>query len=369
MNITLPFVIDRTSALTLIAQMSEGFRMAIESGFYKPGDVLPSMEEISAAAGVSMMVTRAAIRRLTVAGLLKPRRRTGILVLDAGRPNWRGHVLIVTSELRDNYFVATVVAKIREALGKSDYVVTYATVLLDGRKKPDYSSLDLALREPTSLVVSLTSRWGVPERIAASKIPFVCFGEASIRKKVPQIAGVFSLEKTSAIADFVAHCRAVGVKRVMEVRKPGEAFLQIGTALAAADITCESWFVESLKGPGAVRNVQRAMLDAFAQRLEKGTKWLPDVLFFDDDYRAEAALVALEHAGIRVPEDVAVVSWSVLGGSPCHWQEFTRIELDAEDAGDAFARHILSYLAGGKIPKLVAARPAYRIGDTFPFSA
>ncbi|MDE3276464.1 MAG: GntR family transcriptional regulator [Verrucomicrobiota bacterium] len=147
MKVSLPFAIDRTSALSLIAQVSEGFRRAIESGVYRPGDILPNMEDISAA-GVSMMVTRAAIRRLAADGLGEPRRRTGILVLDTVRLHWRGHVLVVTSELSDNYLVATVAAKMRVALGKAGYLVTQTIVLRDADKRPDYSALDLALREP-----------------------------------------------------------------------------------------------------------------------------------------------------------------------------------------------------------------------------
>ena len=155
MKVSLPFAIDRTSALSLIAQVSEGFRRAIESGVYRPGDILPNMEDISAA-GVSMMVTRAAIRRLAADGLVEPRRRTGILVLDTVRLHWRGHVLVVTSELSDNYLVATVAAKMRVALGKAGYRGTQRIVLRDADKRPDYSALDLALREPMSLVISLT---------------------------------------------------------------------------------------------------------------------------------------------------------------------------------------------------------------------
>ena len=367
MPIRLPFAVDRTSALSLTAQMCEGFRHAIESGVYRPGDVLPNLEEISAAAGVSMMVTRAAIRRLAVGGLVKPRRRTGILVLDAQRLHWRGHVLVVTSELSDNYLVATVAAKLRVALGKAGYLVTQTTVLLDAAKRPDYSALDLALREPTSLVVALSSRWGIPARIAASGTPFVCSGAVS-RTRLPALVGCLGLDVVHALSAFAAHCRAVGVKRVLAVRKPGVRHLDCRASLAAAGIACETWEIPSLEGPGAIRNVQRATLNAFAERLERGWAWLPDVLFFDDDFRAQAALIALEHAGVRVPNDVAVVSWSTVGGSPCHWLKLTRIELDVEACGDLFAGRVLDYLSGKSFPKRVSAQAVYRLGDTFPGS-
>lgn len=366
MKVSLPFAIDRTSALSLIAQVSEGFRRAIESGVYRPGDVLPNMEDISAAAGVSMMVTRAAIRRLAADGLVEPRRRTGILVLDTGRLHWRGHVLVVTSELSDNYLVATVAAKMRVALGKAGYLVTQTIVLRDADKRPDYSALDLALREPMSLVISLTVRWGIPARIAASGIPFVCLGSVS-KTEFPSLVGCIDLDFAPALGDFAAHCRAAGIRRVMWVSQPDVSYLDCRAAVEAAGLSCETWEIPSLEGPGAIRNVQRATLNAFAARLAKGRAWLPDVLFFNDDFRAQAALIALEHAGVRVPDDVAVVAWSALGGSPCHWLEFTRIELNVEDCGDLFARHVLAYLSGGAFPrKKVQARPVYRLGDTFP---
>lgn len=366
MKASLPFSVDRTSALSLIAQVSEGFRRAIESGVYRPGDILPNMEEISAAAGVSMMVTRAAIRRLAAAGLVEPRRRTGILVLDSGRLHWRGHVLVVTSELSDNYLVATVAAKLRVALGKAGYLVTQTTVLLDADKKPDYSALDLALREPTALVVALTARWGIPARIAASGVPFACYGSVS-KAEFPSLVGCFDLDVGPALDDFAAHCRAAGVRRVMAVEKPGVRHLDCRAAVMAAGLAYEEWEIPSLEGPGAIRNVQRATLNAFAARLAEGRAWLPDVLFFNDDFRAQAALIALEHAGVRVPDDVAAVSWATVGGSPCHWLEITRIELNVEDCGDLFARHVLAYLSGGTFPRQgVRARPAYRLGDTFP---
>ena len=153
----------------------------------------------------------------------------------------------------------------------------------------------------------------------------------------------------------------------MWVSQPDVSYLDCRAAVEAVGLSCETWEIPSLEGPGAIRNVQRATLNAFAARLAKGRAWLPDVLFFNDDFRAQAALIALEHAGVRVPDDVAVVAWSALGGSPCHWLEFTRIELNVEDCGDLFARHVLAYLSGGTFPrKKVQARPVYRLGDTFP---
>ena len=254
----------------------------------------------------------------------------------------------------DAELTGRIVLRNRRGVVKAGYLVTQTTVLLDAAKRPDYSALDLALREPTSLVVALSSRWGIPARIAASGTPFVCYGDVS-RTRHPSLVGCLGLDVDSALAAFAAQCQAVGVKRVLAVQKPGVRHLDCRATLAAVGIVCDTWEIPSLEGPGAIRNVQRATLNAFAERLEEGREWLPDVLFFNDDFRAQAALITLEHAGVRVPDDVAVVSWSMVGGSPCHWMELTRIELDVEACGDLFVGSVLDCLSGKPFP----------IGDTF----
>ena len=60
----LPFAVVRSSRATLVEQVAEGLRRAIDSGFYKPGDVLPTTRDLATALGVSRIVTRAAVREL-----------------------------------------------------------------------------------------------------------------------------------------------------------------------------------------------------------------------------------------------------------------------------------------------------------------
>ena len=43
-----PFTIDRSQWGALVDQMTDGLRRAIRTGFYKPGDRLPSVRELVA---------------------------------------------------------------------------------------------------------------------------------------------------------------------------------------------------------------------------------------------------------------------------------------------------------------------------------
>ena len=57
----IPFKVERTAAGSLSKQMTDGLREAIVSGFYKQGDVLPTILEWSNLLGVSIRVPEAAV--------------------------------------------------------------------------------------------------------------------------------------------------------------------------------------------------------------------------------------------------------------------------------------------------------------------
>lgn len=90
-----PFSVNRNDSQTLVAQVSDGLRQAIVSGFYKVGDVLPSSYELVKMLGVSRIVTRAALSKLDSEGYVMARSRIGSVVRDRAAKQWRGHVVFV----------------------------------------------------------------------------------------------------------------------------------------------------------------------------------------------------------------------------------------------------------------------------------
>jgi DNA-binding FadR family transcriptional regulator len=73
----LPFAIDRNGSANLPEQVAEGFRGAIRSGHYRPGDILPSRGEIAQALGISVRIPREAMAILAAENLVRPRRGIG----------------------------------------------------------------------------------------------------------------------------------------------------------------------------------------------------------------------------------------------------------------------------------------------------
>jgi len=77
---TLPFVVDKTSSASLPDQFVEGVRRAIDNGYYRAGDRLPTWRELSQALGVSERIPREAMARLVREGLVVSHRRIGCVI-------------------------------------------------------------------------------------------------------------------------------------------------------------------------------------------------------------------------------------------------------------------------------------------------
>jgi hypothetical protein len=120
----LPFAVARSSRTTLVDQVVEGLRRCIASGFYHAGDVLPTTRDLAEMLDVSRIVTRAAVRDLTDAGLINPRPGIGCVVLGRGDRLWRGNVLFVSRTDGRGYYVNVFTATLRTQLLKAGWLFT-----------------------------------------------------------------------------------------------------------------------------------------------------------------------------------------------------------------------------------------------------
>lgn len=360
----LPFKIDRTSRTSLIRQMTAGISAAIRCGAYKGGEMLPTIAELSAAAGVSQIVTRAALKRLRDEGLVNSRPFHGTVILGSRRSLNKGEVVIVTTELRDTFIVATISAVLREALMKAGYMTTHVSVVKGADNKPDFTQLDAMLDQPVKMAVVLLDRWGVGTHIARKKrTPLVVFG----REPVKGAKGHIRFLPNAGIPDFIAHCCARGVDRITHVTTSVNGVKIDDSVFEKAGIAVDKITFDPFGSLDAVEMAVMGACSVFERLLAgKGRSELPELLYFSDDYIFSGALIALMHHGIRIPEDVNVVTLAHRGNGPFYWKPLTRMELDPYEGGRSVANFVLLALSGKRIPADAAVRSVYRIGDTFP---
>ena len=103
-----PDIEIKRSNTTLYGQIANMLREQIASGFYKPGDVLPSEREIAAQLDVSRIPVREALKSLEYLGAVRQERSKGVVVqsadLGAALRVVGPLVSEITPELLDNLF-------------------------------------------------------------------------------------------------------------------------------------------------------------------------------------------------------------------------------------------------------------------------
>lgn len=365
MNMKLPFDIDRNGAEPLTSQVEHGIVRGIETGFWKPGDILPTLDEFAAATGVSMMVVRNAIRRLVDAGRINPRPGVGTVVLNSSTRLWRGHVVIVDFETRSNFFYSRVSGILRERLIRANYLPSVVSVAAE---EYDMEPLNAILRQPVSLAVVLGSGHGhdtsTVKRIMAAGVPVVTFSDRE--RPLPKVVGHMRLDESGAMDDFIQHCAKAGVRRMAHIRlKPPKEYTG-SDPWERMGIAHENWQIDPFDGIDPIENIQRGTMDFFEARLARRNSDLPDVLYFDDDYAAAAAVVSLLRHGVRIPEDVRFVASVRRGGPPPFPGSIACIEDDPFLCGEEMAKLAITLLSGKSISRLTKLPLSYRPGATFP---
>ncbi|MBQ3345311.1 MAG: GntR family transcriptional regulator [Kiritimatiellae bacterium] len=368
----LPFLFDGTRRSGLSDQLADGLRQAILTGRIKPGETLPTILEWSKLLGVSIRVPEAAIARLVSEGLIVARRRHGCVVAERDNaPNWKGHVLVVVPDSDACYYSAVQLGCVRAKLSAEGYLVTSMTVLHDDgdrdRFKYDLAPLEFALRQSVDLAVLIFNyrRSSIVRAIAKSGVPFVEFADAN-PSSVKGCVGSVCLDKDSAMRRMMAQCIASRVRHIMQVRMYSGNF-DAKSLSKISGVKFSDWMVRrDVERYGANESMVRGAMEAFLRRFElKGRSWLPDLLYFSEDHAASGALTAMLAAGVRVPDDVRVVTMSNWGLGPVFPVSLTRLEMNPFEHGDALAELALDYLKHKKPQGRRTVPLKYIEGDSF----
>ena len=252
---------------------------------------------------------------------------------------------------------------VRDSLIAAGYLVSSASV---GETAPgnfnDFALLDTVLRQPTDLVVQIQGQESVARWLSRRGIPFVRLGLTDL--KPPNCVGLVRRDDNIAIENFVSHCRETGVKSVTQISVFDR--FDVVKLLAACGIEVRSIRVPKSQDFATGYELSQWAMSLFRTRLaSKGAKWLPELIFSSDDHLTTGMIVAFYEAGIRIPEDVKLVTLANLDYGPVFSRPLTRMEYDASAIGKTLADCILSYLRTGDFPQNVVVGPRYVRGETF----
>lgn len=362
----LPFRIDSASGATLTEQMKRGLRNAVLSGYWAKR--LPSRAELSALFGVSDNIVRAAISALTSEGLVRPRRRLGCEILHSHRRTVSGRVLYVLPEDVGSYMTTVFEKTFRQHLAAAGFACTAVTVPGGGYGRPDWSGLDMELRNSYDLAVfwgSGMSGSALMRRIRRTSIPyFVLQGRANSGRG--NCVGSFPGSPLLAYRQFVGDCCTRNVRSVCLcgcwTLCPGLGLLE--KYLQDAGIMTERIDLPAVSSLKSLEACQRLAHTALRARLGMGV--LCDLLYFGDDYILMGALTALLEKGVRIPADVRLVSVYNQGFGPVISKSIAKIAYDSESSARIVGDAAIDWLRTGKTTSDGFIGPSYVRGETFP---
>lgn len=359
----LPFRLNRSQKRSLVDQMADGLRNAIVTGYFKPGDTLPTILEWTRMLGCSIRVPEGAMAKLADEGLVSTRPRHGTTVLGSGRMNWRGHVLLVRLLDSTCHFIGERIAAAEEHLSKSGYLTTTIVVRRDDGGRLDLSHLEFEMKRNVCFTIVFGHIDEVLRSVSASGIPFVDF--AAGQPLMKGCVGHIDSSVQGAVREFAAHCRRSGVGKALIVSKTND-MPYAREALEEEGITFSEMVLEAQTGPDRMENLQREGCAAFdGMFAREGRGWLPDVIFVTDDYVATGVLFSLFSHGVRIPEDTGFVTVKNKGNGPALPFPLTCVECSPSEVGRETAAAVMRVLDGKPFSFPESEQVVYLKGESF----
>ena len=356
------FTLDRASGIPLSDQLVERLKAAIVRGQYRPGDVLPGSVELAAAADVSEKVARFALRRLSDEGWTQTRRHVGSVVLARTGNVVLKRVLFFSHNPYFCYYTDRLVSELRTRLMREKGGVS--TIAISRcRGANSYLQLEELLKERWDLILENGMDETSRKMIEDSGWPFVVFGSGTqtVPSGAANCVGVVRQQDSMAIPDFVKACARKNVRSVVQM------VCDLGTydvteMLRIVGVNVRTERTPIGVDPESVVHGAYKIVDAW---FVKGKANLPDVILFTDDYLAQGGLLALLRHGVRIPDDVAVVSFVNKGHLPFWDQKLTMLENDPVAHGAQLAKAVRAFLHGKPFPSGITLGTVWKPGDTF----
>ena len=356
--------LDKSGGKLLSNELAEWLKGAIRRGEFGPGAVLPGASVLAEAAGVGENTARRALAILAEEGWAMPKRHIGSVVRQRGLNTlMRNRVLFYTVDQYYCYYIAQMISSVRSELIRSGIDISMASVCgVSGEN--ECIQLESFLKERWDLVVEIGASKRPRRMIESSGWPFICVYDGIKRhpSASSNCVGEANYWTGAALGDFARACVGNGVKTVLQVLGLPNPY-DVTDMLAISKVEVTTLKVRNPGNPEAVAHGGfSAVRDFFLLRRGKP---LPDLVLFTDDYVAQGGLIALKNLGLRIPEDIAVVTHANKGHGPIWEKPLTRIEMNPERHGVALAKAICRQLTGTGFPENLTLGSVWCKGETF----
>ncbi len=341
-------------------QIAESILADVQTGKLRPGDRLPSDAALALQWGVSRMTAHRAMQELQRQGIIVRKQRSGTEVIGTGQRR-SGFVALVFPHQNDlleiNYLRG-----IRTALPEDIQLITCDTY---GDPEREARYLRRMMQEAKGVICFPT---GAPQntalfqRLVEAGIDVVCVdrmpNELAIDAVVTDNYGsaLHALQAMVSLGHrYIAHFTQHDIW-VSSVRERHQAF--VDTLRDQAQTNTQRWVRQFPTAFGMHRDhLTQLTTDALYTLVHQ--KPAITAVFCLNDYHMVAVLEACEHLGIRVPDDLQVLSFNdCLPLMPSMARSIHRIVQAATTIGRWAAERLLSRLSGEVMEPEVIRVPA-----------
>lgn len=246
--------LERGSGVALYRQIQHGLMEQIRSGKFKPSDPLPSVEEVAARYGVSLMTARQAVRSLVDLGVIYSQQGKGTFISHGKVDKNLRRVLSFTEEMR-----------LRGATSRSRLL----SLRLAVAGKEVRKSLELGAGEKIYRLHRVRIADGVPMGVECSWLPAL---------SCPDLPDAF--EPTASLYGILAERYRIQISSASEVVEVGKASAEDARLLRIAPgspvfLFTRTSFLESGKPAEYVKSTFRGDRYRIVYRLNRLNAVLP----------------------------------------------------------------------------------------------
>lgn len=336
----IPFALNRNLRIPLSTQLAENLRNAILTGYYKDGEILPSYKQLANDLNVSLRIPREAMSDLVARGMVNPRPRIGCEVLPGKAKSWKGRIHVVApGDTFITYFVATLFERFRRNMTERGWLVDLITFSRTEKGKSDFAMLDEALTRSCDFVVLIYPTAAAIRRVEISHARYICLGSEACNR-----ASDVTISFTNALEEVIRLIRRNGIRDVALIEY--KRLTEIHRAFSEAGIAFKPMEVPWMTGVGYLERISRKGYELTKRLLTMRMKRLPELIVFTDDFVARGGLSAILETGLRIPDDLKVITFSNKGHAPFFPVKLTRIEADPFDLANLITDELLKRMSG-----------------------
>ena len=328
-------------------EIADALRGELEGGRYRAGECLPPVGELRKRFEAGEFAVRAALHKLRDEGLVAVTKHVGVTATGKSAPVWKGLVAFIHSSTVGSYFTHKLAMQLVRRFEADGWCMHSVFLEANADGQLDTKVLAHHVSDGLAFAVVLSEFRQISELLDRAAVPYVVLN--GYARDFPNARAVVRDSKSESCAELVAYMKAHDMKTMLEVdyeRRVDRTFkkLLMDGGIVVQRELCK-WDNETLNSLSDVREIGHK---AVARFLASNCKHLPNVILFDDDYLAAGGVVALLQAGIRIPEDVTVVTHANKGDEMLVGIPHGRIENDPVALGDRVAKYVLAVLDGRK---------------------